>query len=148
MGLRIVPCDIRAANAFVKQHHRHHGPAVAGKFTVAVAQDDWIVGVAIVGRPVARHLEDGYTLEITRVATDGTRNACSILYAASCRAAQALGYQRIVTYTLQSESGASLRAAGFGVADTVRGRSWSCPSRKRTDKTAVADRLRWEKSWA
>lgn len=149
MSLRIVPCDIRTANAFVAQHHRHHGPVVGAKFTAAVADGDWIVGVAIVGRPVARPLDDGWTLEVVRVATDGTRNACSILYGCAWRVALQLGYQRIVTYTLCSESGASLRAAGYRPVERVRGRSWSCPSRPREDKGAIEDRFRWEKAaWA
>lgn len=145
MSLYVVPCDIRVANEFVTRHHRHHRAVAGAKFTVAVAEQDWIVGVAIVGRPVARHLEDGYTLEVTRLATDGTYNACSLLYGAAWRAARALGYRRLVTYTLQSESGASLRAAGFRAVEAVRGRSWSCPARPRADKTRIEDRMRWEK---
>lgn len=145
MSLHVVPCDLRVANAFVNQHHRHHHAVIAAKFTVAVAEGDWIVGVAIVGRPVARHLDDGGTLEVTRVATDGTHNACSLLYGAAWRIARELGYRRLVTYTLKTESGASLRASGFRAVEEVRGRSWSCPSRLRTDKSRIEDRMRWEK---
>ena len=145
MSLHVVPCDLRVANAFVSQHHRHHRAVVAAKFTVAVAEEDWIVGVAIVGRPVARHLDDGGTLEVTRVATDGTHNACSLLYGAAWRIARELGYRRLVTYTLKTESGVSLRASGYRAAEEVRGRSWSCPSRPRTDKSGIEDRVRWEK---
>ena len=145
MSLYVVPCDVRVANDFVSRHHRHHGPVQGAKFTAAVALGDDIVGVAVVGRPVARHLDDGFTVEITRVATDGTRNACSMLYGAAWRIARELGYRRVVTYTLESESGASLRAAGYRLAEPVRGRSWSCPSRPRQDKTEIENRLRWEK---
>ena len=89
--LSIVPCDFAEANAFVSKHHRHHKPIPGAKFSVAVAQNGEIVGVAMVGRPVARMLDDGLTLEVNRVATDGTRNACSILYAAAWRAARGYG---------------------------------------------------------
>jgi hypothetical protein len=101
--------------------------------------------VAIIGRPVARGLQDGTTCEVVRVATDGTRNACSFLYGASKRAAQSLGYRRCITYTLATESGASLRAVGATPDATVKGRSWDTPSRRRSDKSSVqtADKVRW-----
>lgn len=111
--LRIVPCDLATANAFVRSHHRHSRPVVGHKFSVAVADYSGIRGVAIIGRPVCRHLDDGQTLEITRVCTDGARNSCSMLYAAARKAGRALGYTRIFTYTLPNEGGASLRAAGY-----------------------------------
>jgi hypothetical protein len=142
----VVTCDLRVANAFVSQHHRHHRAVVAAKFTVAVAEGDWIVGVAIVGRPVARHLDDGGTLAVTRVATHGTHNACSLLYGAAWRIAHELGYRRLVTYTLKTESGVSLRALGYRAAEEVRGRSWSCPSRPRAEKSGIEDRVRWERT--
>jgi hypothetical protein len=97
-----------------------------------------------VGRPVARHLDDGWTVEVNRVATDGTRNACSMLYAASWRAARAMGYRRMVTYTLDTEPGTSLRAAGWKIVGEVTARSWSCPSRPRVDKSPHQGKLRWE----
>lgn len=151
--LVIVPVTLDEANAFVEQHHRHRGPVVGAKFCVAVANTigsgdheviNDIVGVAIAGRPVARGLDDGWTLEVNRCCTDGTRNACSALYAASWRSARAMGYRRLVTYTLDSEPGASLRAAGFRVVAEVAGRSWSCPSRPRVDTAPHQDKLRWE----
>lgn len=112
--LRIRPITHRAANAFVHQLHRHSRPTVGAVIAVAVADAaDQIRGVAIAGRPVAPALQDGLTMEILRVCTDGSRNACSMLYGACRRAARALGYQRILTYTLPTEGGASLRAAGF-----------------------------------
>ena len=121
MTLRIVPIDLRSANEFVRKLHRHSRPVVGHKFAVGVEAQtrllngpEWrLVGVAIVGRPVARFLDDGKSVEITRVCTDGTRNACSMLYGAARRAARALGNRRVYTYTLPEESGASLRAAGF-----------------------------------
>lgn len=112
--LSIVPCDLKTANEFVRKLHRHSRPVVGHKFSVAVADKDGnLRGVAIVGRPVARSLDDGRAAEITRVCTDGSRNACSILYGAARRAARALGHDPIYTYTLPDEGGSSLRAAGF-----------------------------------
>jgi hypothetical protein len=143
-GLQIVPCTLAAANLFVQRHHRHHGRVVGAKFTLACARADRVCGVAIVGRPVARMLDDGVTLEVTRVATRGMRNACSILYGAARRAARALGYRRLVTYTLLRESGASLRAVGWKITALVRGRSWSCASRPRKDKHPLVTKIRWE----
>ena len=102
-------------------------------------------GVAIVGRPVARHLDDGHTVEVTRLATDGTRNACSQLYAACRREARRRGYRRLVTYTLAAESGASLRAAGWTPVATTKGRQWDTPTRRRRQRS-TPDRIRWERS--
>jgi hypothetical protein len=144
MRLALAPCSLRDANAFVQRHHRHHGPVVGAKFAVAAVLGRRVVGVAVAGRPVARMLDDGRTLEVTRVATDGTRNACSLLYGAARRAARALGYARIITYTRATEDGASLRASGWAAVVRVEGRSWSCPSRRRRDKHAIEDRVRWE----
>lgn len=144
--LVVVPVEFAEANAFVAEHHRHHGRAVGHKFSIGVALDDGsrIVGVAIVGRPVARRLDDGMTLEVTRVATDGTPNACSALYSAAWRAARAMGYRKMITYTLDTEPGASLRGAGWRVVGETPGRSWSCPSRPRVDKHPLQRKLRWE----
>ena len=111
--LRIVPVTLEQANAVVARLHRHNKPVVGAKFCIGVQQGDQLVGVAIVGRPVAPKLDDGFTAEITRVCTDGTRNAASALYGACRKAARAMGYDRIFTYTLPEEGGASLRAAGF-----------------------------------
>jgi hypothetical protein len=147
--MKIVPCSLREANAFVSRHHRHHKPARGCKFTVAVANDaGQVCGVAIVGRPVARRLNDGWTVEITRLATDGTRNACSALYAACRRAAFALGYTRVVTYTLPCEGGASLRAAGMKLVGEAGGGSWSRLARPRVDLHPIERKLRWETSVA
>jgi hypothetical protein len=146
--LSLVPVTLSDAIAFVRQHHRHHGAPVSGLFAVGcyseLAAD--VCGVAIVGRPVARLAQDGWTAEVTRCCTDGTPNACSILYAAACRAARALGYRKLITYTLASEGGASLRAAGWRVVGEVRAKSWTCPSRPRVDRTPRQPKLRWEAS--
>lgn len=147
MTLRIVPTTMQDACAFVAQHHRHHRPPPGGLFAVAVADDAGIRGVAIVGRPVARMLNDGWTCEVTRLATDGTRNACSILYAAARRAALALGWRRLVTYTLPEEGGASLRGAGWRVImERTGGGTWSRESRPRVDKHPTQQKMRWETS--
>ncbi len=105
MRFDVVPLPLDEANAFVAQHHRHHGRVVGHRFSVGVAEAGQIRGVAIVGRPVARGLDDGLTLEVTRVATDGAKDACSALYGACRRATFALGYRKLVTYTLASEGG-------------------------------------------
>ncbi|WP_116378603.1 XF1762 family protein [Cupriavidus taiwanensis] len=144
MALRVVPVSFAEANAFVSQHHRHHKPVVGTKFCVAVADGDDVAGVALVGRPVARALDDGWTLEVNRCCTNGARNACSMLYSAAWRAARALGYRKLITYTLPEEGGASLRAAGWRVVAQTDGGSWDCPSRPRVDQHPTQGKLRWE----
>lgn len=150
--LAVMPLSLRAANAFVQEHHRHHRPVQGGKFSLAVTLADGdavpscIVGVVIAGRPVARHLDDGWTLEVTRLCTDGTPNACSKLYAAACRAARALGYTRLVTYTLPAEGGASLRAAGWRLVGQRGGGNWNRARRPRQDTPEAlrVPKLLWE----
>jgi hypothetical protein len=105
---------------------------------------DRVVGVAIVGRPVARMNQDGATVEVTRLATDGAPNACSFLYGAARKAAFALGYSRLITYILDTEDGVSLRAAGFTLVRHVAGGSWSRPSRARVDKHPTQGKFLWE----
>lgn len=145
--LELVPVSISDARAFVGQVHRHHPPPVSGKFAIGVGSAGEMVGVAIVGRPVSRMLDDGWTVEVTRVAVrDGFRNACSMLYGAAWRAARAMGFRRCVTYTLDSEAGTSLKAAGWKIVGEVRGRSWSCTSRPRVDRHPLQGKLRWEAS--
>lgn len=144
MSLVVQPITLREANAFVDAHHRHHGPARGCLFCVAVSDAEQVRGVAIVGRPVARMLDDGWTAEVVRIATDGARNACSMLYAAAWRAARAIGYRRLVTYTLPEEGGASLRAAGWTCVGEAGGGSWSRASRPRVDLHPTQIKLRWE----
>lgn len=103
--LNLCPISLAEANAFVAQHHRHHRPVTGHKYSIACIDGEKIVGVAIVGRPVSRYLDDGWTLEVTRLCTDGTKNACSMLYAAAWRAARAMGYKRLVTYILNPKLG-------------------------------------------
>lgn len=109
----IRPITFRAACAFILALHRHNKPPRGHKFSVALWNEDALVGVAMAGRPVARHFDDGITLEINRTCTDGTSNANSMLYGACRRAAWAMGYRRCITYTQADETGASIKAAGF-----------------------------------
>jgi len=148
MTLRVCPITRATAQEFVRRHHRHHPPQVGEKFAIGALDAGRLVGVAVVGRPVARGLDDGWTLEVTRLATDGTRNACSLLYGAAARAAKALGYSTIYTYTLASEHGSSLRASGWELDGAVRGRSWSCPSRRREDVSPTEAKTRWRRGLA
>lgn len=112
-----VPVSIPEANEYVANFHRHNKPTAGGKFAIGCSDGLQLVGVAIVGRPVARMLQDGWTLEVTRTCAepDAPRNVNSFLYGCCWRAAKALGYRRLITYTLQTESGASLRGAGWKV---------------------------------
>lgn len=139
-----VPCSVTRAREVVTAWHRHHGPSTSGLYAAAVATEDGIVrGVALIGRPAARLLDDGWTLEVTRVATDGTPNACSALYGIARRLAVALGYAKLVTYTRADEPGSSPRGAGLQDDGPIRARSWDMPGRRRTDKTEIVQRRRW-----
>ena len=148
MTLRISPCNLDEAHAFVDQVHRHHRRTWGGKFAIACSSDDCVHGVVVVGRPVARLLDDGYTLEVTRLATDGAKNACSMLYAAAWRATRAMGYRRLITYILDTEPGTSLLAAGWKLIGEAGGGTWNRPNsgRPRVDKHPLQGKLRWEVS--
>jgi hypothetical protein len=148
--LIVVPLTLRAANEFVSLHHRHHGPVTGGLdyFRIgAIDPTGELRGVAIVSRPPNRNSDDGMTCEVVRLATDGAFNACSFLYGASARIARAMGFTRMITYTLESESGASLRAAGWKLEKTGI-RSW-WQSHQSSGRTVVArshyatKKLRW-----
>lgn len=145
MKLTHVRISLEEANAFVAAHHRHHKPVVGHLFSLGAALGDAIVGIAIIGRPVSRFRDDGLTAEVTRLCTDGTKNACSFLYGASARAAFALGFKRIGTYILASEPGVSLTAAGWRKIAETPGRSWSVPSRPRVDTHPLEPRLLFER---
>ena len=143
-GLALIPVSLRQAGQYIAENHRHHRPPTGAKFAIGVGRSGQLAGVATVGRPVSRHLDDQTTLEVTRVATDGTPNACSMLLGAAVRAARAIGYRRVLSYTLTTEPGTSLRAAGFRL-DNPRagGGSWSRPERARTDSHPVEAKQRW-----
>lgn len=140
----IVPIKFKEACLFVKKHHRHHLPPAGHVFSLACAVDEDIVGVAIVGRPIARTLDNGLTAEVTRLCTDGTKNACSMLYAAAWRAARAIGYKKLIAYILNTEKGTSLTAAGWTLVGECGGGSWNCKSRPRVDRHPQQKKLRFE----
>ena len=146
LRLEIAPIDFRCAADFVREKHRHHTPPQGHKFSLAAVAGDALVGVVIVGRPVARRRDDGQTLEVTRLCTDGHPNACSFLYGAAARAAFALGYKRIGTYILKREPGTSLVAAGWKLIGETPGKSWSVPSRPRNDKHPIEPKLLFERT--
>lgn len=142
--LEVRPLSLREANAFVDVNHRHHPPVRGCKFCIAVVDgNDQTRGVLVAGRPVSRHLDDGRTLEITRCCTDGVRNGCSALYAAASRIARAMGYARLLTYTLRSESGASLRGAGWVCVGERGGGSWHRRRRPRRNRHPTETKLLW-----
>jgi hypothetical protein len=135
----IVPLTLAQARRYVAEHHRHNEPPVGHRFSIGLQRDDRLVGVVIAGHPVARKADDGRTLELVRLTTEGDRNACSRLYSAACRAAFAMGYRKVITYTLEEEPGSSLRAAGF-TEDALlgeRGTDWA----SRPGRAVEAQRL-------
>jgi hypothetical protein len=146
VSLVIVPITFRQAAAFVAEHHRHHKPPRGMKFAIGLERDGWLVGIAMVGRPVARSLDDGLTAEVNRTRVlDDVPNANSMLYGAAWRCAKAMGYRRLITYTQDGESGASLRGAGWTAADELEARpGWSAPSRPRDAGVDNIARIRWE----
>lgn len=142
--LTLQPTTYEDACEYVNQYHRHHIAPQGHKFSIAVANEEKVVGVVMVGRPVARHLDNGRTLEVIRCCTDGTRNAASKLYAAAWQATKALGYRRLITYTLATEPGTSLRASGWKELYKTSGGSWNVPSRPRIDKHPLGQKTIWE----
>lgn len=144
--LTVRPITFKTASEYINKKHRHHGATVGCKFCIAAYNGEQLVGVAVCGRPVSRHWDNGVTCEINRVCTDGTPNACSILYGAACRTARGMGYKRIVTYTLQSENGASLKASGFRYDGEAGGTHWT-GSRNRGQNIPSEMKKRWVKEW-
>lgn len=142
-NLRVAPCTLAQANALVAKIHRHHKPVTGHRFSVACYRGPDLAAVAICGRPVARKTDQYEVLEILRCASDGTPNAISKLYGAICRAACAMGFRAVQTFTLPEEGGASLRASGFTFAGESTGRSWSVPSRSRVDTHPIGLKWKW-----
>lgn len=142
--LELQPISFREACDFIKKYHRHHLPPRFWNFGIAVNDGEKVVGVITVGHPVARMLNDGWTLEVNRCCTDGTLNACSILYSAAWRATRAMGYKRLITYILQSESGVALKASNWRLVGETKGGSWNRPSRPRIDKAPTEQKQLWE----
>lgn len=143
--LKAVPLELSAANEFVATLHRHHAPVHRDKFRIGCSHNDKLVGVVQVGRPVSRMLDDGKTVEVVRLCTDGTKDVCSFLYSRAARIAKEMGYERIITYILESESGASLKATGWELDKTTSGGHWSRPSRERTTTAPTCPKKRWVK---
>lgn len=145
MRLQLQPISMKEANAFIRRHHRHHLPPQGWKFGIAVNDGEKVVGVVTIGRPVAPTLDNGWTLEVTRCCTDGTKHAASMLYGAAWRATKALGYKRLITYTLVSEAGTSLKAAGWkDVYQTEETRAWDRPNRPRVSTHPLEQKTLWE----
>lgn len=144
--LTLTTISLADANAFVALHHRHHKPVTGHKFSIGCIENGELVGVAIVGRPVSRYLDDGLTLEVNRLCTTGAKNACSFLYGAAARAAKALGYHKIITYILDTEPGTSLHAAGWVCTGLAGGKRWTGKRRPAVDLYPPQMKLRYEKS--
>lgn len=143
--MRLVHVELAQANAFVAEHHRHHQPVVGHRFSLGAEHAQQLVGVAIVGRPVARAVDHKHTVEVLRLCTNGHKNACSFLYSAAARAARELGYSQIQTYILDTESGVSLRAAGWAEAGKTKGGSWDTPARRREQKAPTNKKIKFVK---
>ncbi len=144
MKLEIVPITLKEAKIFVDNYHRHHKSPVGHKFSIGCSYDSEIIGVVIVGRPVARGLDNGWTLEVTRCCTNGMKNVCSKLYSAAWRATRAMGYKKLITYILGSEKGTSVKASGWKLVGEAGGGSWNSKSRPRVDTHPLQKKLRYE----
>lgn len=140
--MQIMPITLKDANIYVTKYHRHHKAVVGCKFCLGLQDDNSLVGVAICGRPVSRYYDDGFTLEINCLCTNGTQNACSMLYGACIRVAKHMGYKKVITYTLQSENGASLKASNFKFDGIAGGKQWT-GARKRDNGVPKQLKKRW-----
>lgn len=148
-SMELSPLTLKEAMRFVDTYHRHHKAPQGGLFAIGLSQGDEIIGVAIVGRPVARLLQDGYTAEITRLCVkDGYYNACSMLYSACWRAARAIGYRKLITYILNTESGTSLTVSGFRLVGQCGGGTWNRKDRPRVDTHPLEQKKLFEVSLA
>lgn len=143
--MEVIPLTIKQANEFIEKYHRHHKKVIGAKFCIGALKNSKLVGVSVVGRPKARMLDNKLTAEITRLCTDGSKNACSFLYSASARIAKEMGYFKIITYILISEKGISLNACGWKNEGVCGGGSWNRKSRIRKDKHPIIKKIRWSK---
>ena len=149
MKLVAIPMKLKEAAEFVRNFHRHNKPPHGGLFAVGVSDGKACVGVAIVGRPVSRYMDDGKTVEVVRccVLDDAPKGSCSFLYARCWSAAKALGWNRCITYTLQSESGASLKGAGWKVIAELPGNSaagWQTRPGREWQEVVGQAKFKWE----
>tara|TARA_R100001510_G_scaffold57070_1_gene64024 strand:- start:1179 stop:1622 length:444 start_codon:yes stop_codon:yes gene_type:complete len=142
--IELVPVTLKEANYFVSKQHRHHQPVTGHKFSIGISDGNRIRGVCIVGRPVSRVLDNGMVLEVNRCCTDGVKNGCSMLYGAAWRATKAMGYKKLITYTLEEEGGASLRASNWKLIGEAGGGKWSRKDRPRVDTHPLQMKLKWE----
>lgn len=141
--LKAVPISLKEANEFVSEFHRHHSPVHRDKFRVRCVKGNELVGIVQVGRPVSRLLDDGATLEVVRLCSNGEKDVCSFLYSRSARIAKELGYKKIITYILETENGSSLLASGWQFEKDIKGHSWDCPSRPRQTTAPTCDKKRY-----
>lgn len=147
MILSAKPCTLKQANELVDKLHRHHKPVTGHRFSISAWYGDMLVGVCIVGRPVAKGTNQYEVAEVTRLVTDGTRNACSFLYSRAARAAEAMGFRSIQTFILASEPGTSLRASGWELVATLKARTdpgWNSRDSRAADQNGVA-KTKWER---
>lgn len=142
--MRAVPLELKDANAFVAVHHRHNEPVKRDKWRFGVIDDNGkLIGVLHAAKPIARLLDDGKTIEIVRCCSDGTKNLCSFMLGRARRIAKAMGYNKMISYILESESGVSYKAAGWHKETDTRGHTWHTPGRPRTDTAPTCDKQRW-----
>ena len=141
----IIPLTLKEANEFVKNHHRHHKPVVGHRFSIGLMKDSELIGVAIVGRPVARMADNGLTAELTRLATLGHKNACSKLMGAVGRICKEMGFTKVQTYILQSELGSSLKASGWRMEAITYGREWKHTHGARRSDQPNGNKIRFAK---
>jgi hypothetical protein len=145
--MKVVPLTLKEANVFISEHHRHHKPVQGHRFSLGLRGEGGLIGVCCVGRPVSRGCDPTTTAEVTRLATDGTANSCSKLLGAAARVCREMGFERIQTYTLESEGGASLRASGWKLVATTAGGQWKHSSGPRRTDQPTCPKNRWEKSF-
>lgn len=141
------PLTLAEANKFIDELHRHHAPVHRDKYRVGAwdTEQNKLVGVVQVGRPVSRVLDDGKTVEVVRLCTDGTKNVCTFLYSRAARASKELGFSRIITYILENEIGTSLKASGWHIDHITKGHNWNCPSRPRNTNAPTCNKQMWIK---
>ena len=143
--MEAIPINFKTAKEFINKNHSHHKAPQGWKFGIGIKENNKIIGVGIAGRPVARLLDNGFTLEITRCCTDGSKkNIASMIYGSLCRAAKALGYRRCITYTLITEKGTSLKASNWKKKHITKGNTWNRKNRQRKDKHPTCDKIMWE----
>ena len=144
--LILQPISLKEAKVFIDKYHRHHKAPQGAKFAIAVSDGNEVVGVATIGRPVARMLDNGWTAEVTRLCTiDGHKNVASMLYGAAWRAVRAMGYKRLITYILESEVGTSLIAAGYKEIGKAGGGTWNRSNRPRVDTHPISQKKLFER---